>query len=418
MLWIILSQFALLISNFMLLKLLSSELSVHEYGQYALVLSIVLFIRQILYDPFSIVVAKESAKEPEKSIESLHIAKIITDRVSVGLLLCGFIVVLVVEIVGYPAYLSALLMCGILYVCANGAQGVFVNIFNSIKQRKFASVISIIDSVGKILMVTLTFWFVERKLIDALFSIMIAAVVPMMILRFYVNGKIAHVANSFTGLDKKISETISISMPFILPTVLLSVKTIGDRWMLASYLGVSDLAGYSVLLQIGYSPIILLFGMIQTYVAPKIYSLGSAEDSERLGELKSFIKRILLFIMAVTAMACIVVILISDFIFSTLTAAAYHALVDYLQYFVVAGALSAASGILQIAVIGVLKSKQASSLLLMTLLASTASTAIFIYGLGFVGAVMGLVVSGIVTLVLYWVKLNQVLNLKIQEINR
>ena len=94
MFWIGISQISLLLSNFMLLKLLASQLSVYEYGQYALVMSVVLFVRQIFYDPFSIVAAKESAAEPEKLSDIIYVAKIITNRIAAGLLLSGFLLVI------------------------------------------------------------------------------------------------------------------------------------------------------------------------------------------------------------------------------------------------------------------------------------------------------------------------------------
>lgn len=418
MLWIGFSQISLLISNFILLKLLSSELSVHEYGQYALIMSIALFVRQIFYDPFSIVVAKKTGAEPGILCQSLCVAKKITDRIAAGLLLGSFLFAFFIYIATGSHFVSVLLVCGVIYVCANGMQGFYINIFNSIGDRMPPSIISVIDSFGRIFVVFLTFGLIGGNLVYAIFSISFGAVISIAIFKFYINFRVASSEEFLEKNNILIKQTFLMSLPFVLPTLLLGLKSIGDRWILASYLGVSDLAGYSVLLQIGYSPMILFFGMLQTYIAPKIYIYGSMSNHDSVKDFKYLINKILSLILFVAFLACVVLMVVGDWMFNFLVGENYKDLAFHLPSFVMAGAFSAAAGILQLAVIGVLKSKDASYLLALTLLVGMACTTLFIFEFGFNGAVAGLIGSAFITLVIYWRKLNRVLNLKIQNATR
>jgi len=257
MFWIGFSQFALLLSNFILLKLLSSELSVIEYGQYALVMSIALFVRQVLYDPFSIVIAKETGAAPGKLCENLYITRVIANRIAAGLLLGGLLIIVCIYIAADSHHLSALLACGVVYVCANGAQGFYINIFNSVAERRPASIISVFDYFVKIIVICLAFWLIGKSLIFTIFSMSVCAVISIAIFMAYINIRCVCSEEFIANKNILIKKIVSMSWLFVLPTLLLGLKGIGDRWMLASYLGVSDLAGYSVLLQIGYSPMVL-----------------------------------------------------------------------------------------------------------------------------------------------------------------
>ncbi len=223
------------------------------------------------------------------------------------------------------------------------------------------------------------------------------------------------IANESLGVS--VNQIVLTSLPFILPTTLVAVRGIGDRWLLASFLGISDLAGYTVLLQIGFSPMILLFGMIQTFLSPKIYSYGSLMESRDLKKLKIFMNKILIFILIGTIIACFGVIFTAEFVFDYLVGGNYHNLVNYLPYFVIAGGFSAAAGILQVAIIGVFKSQDAGKLVVITLLISLVCVVCCIYLAGFTGAVGGLLMSSCLTFLVYWWKLNSSLLASFEDLN-
>ena len=69
--WIIGVQAVSLLANFFLLKLLTSGLAIEDYGYLVLWTSMLLFFRQILYDPISIIAGKKSIDQNFLGVESL-----------------------------------------------------------------------------------------------------------------------------------------------------------------------------------------------------------------------------------------------------------------------------------------------------------------------------------------------------------
>jgi O-antigen/teichoic acid export membrane protein len=197
-----------------------------------------------------------------------------------------------------------------------------------------------------------------------------------------------------------------LSVPFIAPTIVLAIKSVADRWILAGFLGVNELAGYSTLLQFGYSPVVLFFGMIQTFVAPKIYELCLMADNGGASQLKRYLQRMLAMISAGGFVVAIGSVLFGDWVFRILIGKEYFVLAIYLPFFVISGALTAMAGVLQIAVIGLFKPKIASVFSVIAISIGIACTAFLIRKSGFDGAVAGLLVSaGLMTLI-YWLTLS------------
>lgn len=404
--WIAVSQVALFLSNMLLLSILTNQLTVNEFGVYSLFMSIALFVRQLIYDPFSIVLGKESASNPRNVLGSLRVAKLVTDRLGILLFLLGLLYLIYSWLTGETRVSDLIVLCCFLYVCGNGGQGMYFNVLNSIKERKLASIFSTLDSVLKVLLVGLVFWLANESLISSVLSMTLTTFLIFLLVRFIVLKRFHSTESNLEAENTLRKGIIFLSMPFIAPTIVLAIKSVADRWMLVGFLGVNELAGYSTLLQFGYSPVILFFGMIQTFVAPKIYELCSMADNGGASQLKRYLQRMLVMITAGGFVVAIGSVLIGDWVFRILVGKEYFVLAFYLPYFVVSGVLAAMAGILQIAVIGLLKPKIASVISVMAISVGIACTAFLIRKSGFEGAVTGLLVSAGLMALIYWITLS------------
>lgn len=410
-LWIGISQFVLLASNFLLLKLLTSELSVYEFGLYSLFMSIVLFSRQILYDPFSIVLAKECASSNnnlQRISDRFRVLRVITDRIGAVFLLLVFLTIVYTKLVNDSFAISLIIVCGLFYIYSYGAQGVYLNVLNSIRDRKPASLFSIFDSVLKIGLVFLAFCFIDKTLIFTLASLSLGSFTVFMLIR----ASIANKYNPYETTSKRdytlTKNILMMTMPFYLSTIMVAAKSVGERWILAGFLGVNDLAEYSVLFQIGYAPVLILVGIVQTFIGPKIYGFCALSENNGLEELMRFLYKLLFIILFITCFVCVGAFIFSELVFKLLVGKDYQFLSAFLPFFVLAGSISAIAGIFQVAVIGVFKSRDASKLVVISLLTSVACTALSIILLGFNGAVVGLVISSSATLFIYWLALYRI----------
>jgi O-antigen/teichoic acid export membrane protein len=191
-----------------------------------------------------------------------------------------------------------------------------------------------------------------------------------------------------------------LSLPLFAPTLLIALKGVGDKVFMASFIGVEELAAYNVLLQLGFIPMMLIVGVIQTYVSPDIYKLASGESGDQK-ETVLYINRIILKILFISAAAIGASLLLSDILFKILVGVEYFIYAKFLPYFVMAGALAGMSGLLNVGVIGAFKPKIVGLLMFASVLAGLTIFMISIVMYGFEGGIAGLVISNFVMVLIF-----------------
>ena len=165
--WIGASQFVLLVINFVLLKLMTSQMSVESFGYYSLCMTIVLFARQVIYDPISIVAAKNCAtavNDMRRISEGFYVVRFLTDRLGILFFLLGILFCLIVYSVVDSFQTGLVVLICLIYLGANGAQGIYFNLLNSLSERRSAAIYSILDSVFKLMLICVFFWIFENNL--------------------------------------------------------------------------------------------------------------------------------------------------------------------------------------------------------------------------------------------------------------
>ncbi len=407
--WIGASQFVLLVINFVLLKLMTSQMSVESFGYYSLCMTILLFARQVIYDPISIVVAKNCATavhDIRQISEGFYVVRLLTDRIVIVFLLLGILFCLI-DYTVIDSFQSGLVFFTCLtYLGANGAQGIYFNILNSLRERKFAALFSILDSVLKLALVYISFWIFDNEFVYVLMAISAGAFVTFVSLRRYT--KKFQISGSFpvSSLHELVKPILLMSLPLYLPTLLGAFKSVGDRWILAAFIGVDELAIFSVLLQIGYLPILLIIGVVQTFVAPKVYALCGLKGRAGFGDLKRFLYKLLFGIFIFATFASGIAVFLADYIFHLFVGKDYRGFSMYLPFFVISGAFTAGAGILHLAVIGVFETRAVGRLMIASVSISIACAYLFIIAWGLVGAIIGLACASAASAFLYWMALH------------
>lgn len=402
-LWIAGGQIVGLLNNFLLLKILTVNLSMSAYGYYTLWMSIMLFIRQIIYDPVSIISAKESMEKNflgMNGIGSFQIVRYVTDRLLFGLIL-GAILLIFVEIFFYKKIsVSVFVLMGALYLGSNGAQGIYLNILNTLKKRKWAAAGIAADSFIKLCLVSFSFFIFENSLNFAVQAVALSSLLAFIWVRSI--SKQFYSSLVITANDRlvAIKQLIILSLPLFAPTLLIALKGLGDKVFMASFIGIVELAAYNVLLQLGFIPMMLIVGVIQTYVSPDIYKLASGESGDQKKTV-AYINLIALKILIVSAVAVGVSLLFSDIIFRILVGVEYFNYSKFLPYFVMAGALAGMSGLLNVGVIAAFKPKLVGMLMFASVLAGLIILMISIVMYGFEGGITGLVLSNLVMMLVF-----------------
>ncbi len=413
-LWIAGGQIVGVFNNFLLLKILTASLTMAEYGYYALWMSIMLFIRQVIYDPISIISAKETKADEflgVGGVSSFHIIKYITDKLLLGLLLVGVLSIFFEFVYYKKITVSIYILMGVIYLFSNGAQGIYLNVLNILKQRKWAASGIAADSFVKLVFVYFILLFFERSLIYAILAVAISSFLVFIWVRSI--SKKFYSSLAINSIDRLIlvKKLLILSLPLFAPTLLIALKGVGDKVFMASFIGVEELAAYNVLLQLGFIPMMLVVGVIQTYVSPGIYKLASGGGSDQKKTV-AYINSVVLKISILSVAAIVSSLFLSDIIFRILIGVEYFGYSKFLPYFVMAGALAAMSGLLNVGVIGVFEPKLVGVLMFASVLAGLIVLLISIVMYGFEGGIAGLVLSNLVMMLVFgsalrWISLKK-----------
>jgi O-antigen/teichoic acid export membrane protein len=190
-----------------------------------------------------------------------------------------------------------------------------------------------------------------------------------------------------------------LTLPLIAPCVVSALRGVSDKALMASVLGIEQLAGYNVLFQLGFLPMTLILGIVQTYAGPNIYRLAASEEAAKEKTIK-YVVRLLLVMTLASALATFLSALLSERLFKLLIGSEYLGYSFYLPLFVAAGALSAVASLLGIVVVGAFKSRVAGTLTFISVLSGMVVLAASIAFYGFDGGAVGLLISNLVACVI------------------
>lgn len=402
--WIASGQVISLICNFLLLKVLTANLSMLSYGHYTLWMAVLLFIRQIVYDPISIISAKESIerkilKNDEQDI--FQIVRYVVNKLFISIFLFGIAFVFIEILFFERISISVYILAGVIYLVSNGAQGIYLNVLNTLKNRKLAAAGIAADSITKLFLVYFAILFFGNDLVSTLHAVALSSLfvfiwVRSMSKRFYNT-------NTITAEDRMIAakQLFTLSLPLLLPTLVIAIKSIGDKVFMASFIGAKELAAYNVLLQLGFMPMMVIVGIIQTYTSPDIYKSATCTNGGQKKAIK-YINFVILKILALSAVAVGVSTLLFDFIFKNLVGEEYSNYSKFLPYFVIAGSLSGITGLLNVGVVGAFKPKLAGVLMFISVLSGLIIQMVLIVMYRFEGGIAGLVFSNLAMMLIFF----------------
>lgn len=403
--WIAACQFIALIVSIGLIKLLTNELTLESYGYYSLLMTIIIFARQIIYDPTSYVVVKDCGQlngDDAEIIQRVKATEFITDRLSFYLGVVSIIVAASFHFLklGAPIDGIVLIACAA-YLVSNGAYGIFLAILNITKKRKTYALLLIFDSCIKISSVALCFAITSGELLESIVSIAFGALVSYAVIRWYMSIFADSKSYCFTTSSSMAKSIFINSIPLYLPTAMMALKGVGDRWFIAAYIGVEELAVFNVLLQLGFSPIIMIIGVVQTFAAPVIYKLCEKRNGADVENAIKYMYRLVVLIFLFAFFGCSIAVAYGPAILKHIVPEDYYEYLGLLPVFIAAGAMASAVGIIHLGIIGLYETKITGKLMAVATILGVVISVASVIGWGFNGAIFGLVASNGVAFLIY-----------------
>lgn len=345
--WVAAGQAASISGSIYFVTFMTENISVAAYGTLTLLLSLSSSLNNLIFGGIS----QGINRFYTIALQSSQLQQFIL--ISYKFMIGGAIISLIIWVPIFQFFfitlpngrLIAFLTIFYFFIC--GLNGAFNGIQNAARQRKIVAILLGMLSWSKIILfLPLSFLIME----DVQLSITTQLLAATIILCFQIYFTKQLLCQSKAKQEKKPNREktdhsegqtlsaamIKFSLPMIAWGIFIAAHTASDRIFLNHIDGPEAVAYFSVLFQLGYSPIIILLAIVTTYFTPILYEkFGTGHETTRQQIVDNDLKKILRYAILLTVLCVITVSIFHKPIFKLLVAAHYLS-ISYLLPFMVA----------------------------------------------------------------------------------
>jgi len=357
--WILAGQATSILGTLALIRLLTEHISVAAYGKWALCLSIVAIVNQVILGGIIAALARyhSIALEGNDLQGYLKGSRLVIKRATLGVCAIAVLVLLALTLLDQTDWIPLALVL-VAFALLSGYNSCLAAIRSAARSHL---IVAIHNGAGPWLTSLLVANFMRWSELSVLMiAVAYASSASLIFLSQLILFKKATAKNSDKVAEKNSEDWAEAIIKFSLPISLFGVFTwaqqISDRWALEHYSSTDTVGQYAVLFQLGFTPSMLCIGLVMQFLAPILYKIsGAATDSDRNRQVKrvalsavviSLLGTLILFSIALTLHASI---------FQLLTASRYWAISHYLPWMVLAGGLFGAGELIALKAISEIK---------------------------------------------------------------
>ncbi|ELE2167344.1 hypothetical protein RC856_004075 [Vibrio fluvialis] len=288
LLWTVFAQFLQMSSGVVLIKLLTSNLSLTSYGTFSLVMAASAFVltvpftalQQGFYRYRSTYIKKNKGEELYSSM-ILGISALVVVYVLISY---------VISLLFFKNEIWHTKFCTIAFFVSTEVIKIYVRaIVNADRKRKLYSLAIITEFSTKLLFVAIYFNFPS---INVLYIVLLYAISNTMSIMVCMKGYISHLKyipwSSFWDVWKK---TLTFSAPLLIWAIFGWSRDSSLRWIIETKLGTSDVAIFSAITSIGVIFPLALQSLVSAYIIPILYQSDEGNNREILDrKFRKFIR--------------------------------------------------------------------------------------------------------------------------------
>jgi len=348
--WIVLSQILTVVGALVGVRLLTEKLNPTLYGELALGMTAVGLVTQLVFGPLQQGILRffGPATEANNLLDYLISIRDLIVWASVFILGIAGLVLIGLYVAGQTAWIG-LAMMSFLLALIFGYERVLDAMQSAARQRMVVAWHQVLSQWLRFLLaVGLISWLGALNSIALLGYVLATSIVLISQVIFFRRKYWAVVlSQSFDPLDdvKKWSQRIqNYSWPFMTWGLFLWVQQSSDRWALQTFGQTWDVGCYSVLVQLGYWPIILLPGIFVQFLQPILFGwAGDGDDPLRLNRARQINILVIIAFLALTGLGAGLALVLHTQIFAVLVAPEYRGVSLLMPWMVLSGGLFASS---------------------------------------------------------------------------
>lgn len=341
--WIISGQVASMIGALFLVKVLTEYLNPFQYGNLALGLTLVNLVNLVFMGTLSSAVSRFYSIADEKNDISGFITSFIKLFKTISIIIFG------VGLIGIISFFklqrldwALMIFLLIFYSLLSGLNSNLNSIQNAARQRSIVAIHNGLDSWLKIVLAVLMIIYFGSSSIPVILGFLLSSLI-INISQYYRLNKLLTKKNIISTKKTNIdwsNDMWRYSWPFMIWGVFGWAQQSSTRWALEIYSSTEDVGMYSVVSQLGYTPIQISIGMVLTFLMPILYArVGDASDSLRREKVYMTINKVAFVGVIITILISIASLYLHEFIFDLLAADDYGSASIYLPIMVLSGGI-------------------------------------------------------------------------------
>lgn len=399
--YVIVSQVLFFVLTIFFIKQISNELTKEDFGQYVLISAIVSVSNSLLFGGLTNAVIRFYKEKQindqlnEFYVSIIHYFLFISFLLSVTWIVLNFVFGLESSIINFFEIISIL----VLLISVNS---IFLNLLNARILRINYSVMFIVDPIIKVAAVFLFSIYAIDLTFNLLIKLLIFSQSFVLAINLLSVKDIPRYLIKVNGPSNR--ELFDYSAPISIWSIFVSTANNSDKFFLARFSSLGDVAGYSLLYQYFFSPILIGLNSLITFITPMFVDKWSILENRRL--ILSLIRKLTLLMLSMG-----IIQLLSVFIFESevklLLGVKYEQYAKYFTLFILAGVFQFAHHFIGIQVVLLKLPKMVMKFHILFSVLNIISNYFAIKEYGFNGAVLILVLFSILSFGWIWINLKQ-----------
>lgn len=394
--WVVLGQAASILGSLFLVRTLTEHLGTAQYGELSLGLTVVSLVNQVVMAGILATITRHYAIAMEERSFPLYreAAGSLMQRATLVVVVVGGLVL--VGLVASRRWQYILLTLGALvYALLSTYNAAFNGIQNASRRRASVAFHGALDAWLKIALVVLAVRVLggSSQVVVSAYAAASLVVLASQFRQFRQTHPLQDEQPTRDGFAYWRKRMRDFSMPFAIWGGFTWAQQVTDKWSLLAFGTVDEVGRYAVLYQLGYSPVVVIGGVLMLFLSPIFFQRsGNASDASRNRSVHHLGWRVALASLMFTVLASGAAWAFHELIFRTFVAASFSEVSGYLPLVVAAGGLFTSGQFFALKLYSELQSKR---MVLANTVSASAGVAMnvigaWLFGLnGVVGALIG-----------------------------
>ena len=345
--WIIFGQVATVLGGMALVKVTTNYLGPDKFGELALYLMIAAFVTQIVMGGIGSSIGRHyslSSKNNDHELFKRSIQSVVM-KISFGVIVLGIVLLIGMAAYGYMEYVYIIALLLMLSL-ADGYYDFSKQILTAARKRRVVSLYQAAKPIFSLLFIYLFVSFAGEDAISIvmayLFSVALIGYSQFYEARKQLDSRNEDVlqSNADRNSGYYADSMVRYALPISFWGVFAWLQQSSGRFSLGMFGELKDVGYYSVVMQIGYSPMIIVSSFIIVFITPIMNDkLGLLDVKSAKYDVKNTISHLAFFVMVVVVITAILVDIYSTDIILLISNKDFIEASEFLSITVVSGGL-------------------------------------------------------------------------------